>query len=295
MARPGFYNDNEYRAYPFVYNDAAVGLPTAAVVDAGFIMGLDCNFDSAQHRIWLHAARVADETVELEFKTDAHETALIFSFPAAVEEWTTVYAETAPADEECAEEPVWSGFIVVGLLTDVTAATFSETAYVIEPGRVQNLAKSYVRSINVGNYSRIAVPPCGGTGTTTLDERSIVANATCLTGHIRFEEGYNCRITQVDRTNTILFAPERGAGKKEDQELCENGGEVPITTNEQKPIGSLFYSGGPACKDLIFTINGVGGKNVNFIGGKNVIIGTGVEPNAIKVTLNDNIQGGCNE
>jgi hypothetical protein len=298
MARPGFYNDNEYRAYPFVQNDTAVGLPAATIVDAGFIMGLDCDFETETNTVWLHSVTRGGGVVSFTFKTDAHPALLTFAVPETAEEWSTVYAESAAESKNCAEEPVWSGFIVVGLLADVSAANFAATDFVVEPGRLQNLAKSYLRSISVGNYSRVTVPPCSDENADEiidLDSRTIITNATCLKNHIRFEEGYNCRITQIDRTSTIDFAAERGAGKKEDSELCENSGEVPLTENESKPDGSQFYSGGPACKDLLFTVNGVGGRNVNFIGGKNIAISTGDDGTSVKITLNQNIQGGCNE
>jgi hypothetical protein len=298
MPRPGFYNDNEYRAYPFVQNDDAAGLPTAAIVDAGFIMGLDCGFDAATHKIWLQSVTKTAELLTFVFKTDAHSYPLIFEVPTGTEEWSSATAESAVADVTCAEEPVWSGFLVIGLFADVTTAEFTAADYVIEPGRIQNLAKSYVRSINVANYSRVTVPPCSEiteNEIVNLQNRQIIPNATCLKDHVRFEEGYNCRITQIDRSNTLSFTAERGAGKKEDVELCENGGEVPLTPNEIKPENSIFFSGGPACRDLLFTINGVGGRNVNFIGGKNITIGNGDSANTVKVTLNANIQGGCNE
>lgn len=299
MPRPGFFNDNEHRAYPFIQNDDAGGLPAAAVVDAGFIMGLDCGFDAATHTVWLQSVEKTDGVVAFVFRTDAHPYPLVFEVPETTEEWSTIYAESSVAAVPCAEEPVWSGFLSVGVLQDIANVTvFTQNDYVVEPARIQNLAKAYVRSINVGNYSRVVVPPCSNENAGAvidLDARTVIPNATCLKNHIRFEEGYNCRITQIDRSNTIDFTAERGAGKKEDSELCENGSEVPLVAGENKPADSVFFSGGPACRDLIFTINGVGGRNVNFIGGKNIAIASGDSAHTVKVTLNDNIQGGCNE
>lgn len=299
MPRPGFYNDNEHRDYPFVQNESATGLPDAVVVDVGLIMGLDCEFNENSHKVWLYSVEKANSDITFVLKTDAHPNPLIFVVPAAAEEWTTIYAESAVSTAPCAEEPVWSGFLVVGLLNDIAGQTiFPDHMYMVEPARIQNLARSYLRSISVGNYSRVTVPPCADDAPNDiidLDAREIVPNATCLKNHIRFEEGYNCRITQIDRVNTIDFSAERGAGKKEDSELCSNGGEVPLFAGETKPDNSSFFSGGPACRDVIFTINGVGGNNVNFIGGKNIAIGAADDAHTLKVTLNDNIQGGCNE
>jgi len=302
MPRPGFYNDNAYRAYPFIEYSGET-LPYGLIVDAGFIAGLDCGFDSETHTIWIDTVVVTAAAVEITFRTDANDAPLVFSFLRAVDEWTTIYSESeSAADNECADEPIWSGFIVVGevdkIVTTLAATTTFGQNFVIEPGRIQNLAKSYVRSINVGNYARLVVPPCDDAAESEvidLENREIVINATCLKNKIRLKEGYNCRITQSDFVSTIFVTAARGAGQSFDEELCENHGEIPLDQNESKPAGSLFYSGGPACKDLIFTINGVSGKNVNIVGGSNIAVGVGAAPNSIKISLNSNLQGGCNE
>jgi hypothetical protein len=306
MARPGFYNDNEYRVYPFVYRDNLVTLPDATIVDSGFIMGLDCFFDDAAHTVWLAEAALADDTLTLVFRTNANNAPLEFVVPVDTPEWSTVFSESAVADHPCAEEPIWSGFIVVGRLAEILTLietaprTFAANEYQIEPARLQNLNKAYVRSLSVGNYSRLVVPDCVSEDelqTIRLADRSIVKNATCLKGPLLLKEGYNCRITQTDRDRTLSVTAARGAGAQEDAALCETGGEVPLFTGEQPPEGSKFLSGGPACNELIFTLNGVGGSNVNIVGGQNVIIGGPDEsgpPNTIKIELNSNIQGGCN-
>lgn len=302
MARPGFYNDNAYRAYPFIEYDNET-LPYGLIVDAGFIAGLDCEFNNEIHTIWIDTVVVTSATVEITFRTNANPAPLIFLCPRATEEWATIYSESAIAESnECAEEPIWSGFIVVGeinkIVDELAPTTTFGANFPIEPGRVQNLAKSYLRSINVGNYARLVVPPCDDDAVSEvidLENREIIPNATCLKGRIRLEEGYNCRITQSDFVSTIFVTAELGAGRPFDEEICDNHGEIPLTLDELKPDGSLFYSGGPSCKDLIFTINGVGGRNVNIVGGANVIVNVGTTPNSIKVSLNANLQGGCDE
>lgn len=307
MARPGFYNDNEYRVYPFVYKNNLVTLPDTAIADAGFIMGLDCFFDDATDTVWLSSAAISGDNVSLVFRTNAVNTPLVFTFPATTEEWTTVFAETGPAATDCAEEPIWSGFIVVGRLNELLALltvapkTFLPNEYQVEPARLQNLNKAYVRSISVGNYSRLMVPDCVDDPDVTvirLTDRTIIKNATCLKGPLLLKEGYNCRITQTDRDSTLSVAADREKSiGTVDTELCENNGEIPLLPNEQPPAGSKFLSGGPACNELIFTLNGVGGSNVNIIGGKNIIIGGPGDDdptNTIKIALNNNLQGSCN-
>lgn len=300
MSRPGFYNDNEYRVYPFVYKSNLTALPDEIVVDAGFIMGLDCDFDDAVHTVWLDSITVDEDVITAVFKTDATTAPLAFVFPATVERWSTVYAESAVAPHECAEEPIWSGFIVLGRVATSETLSFTANNYQIEPARIQNLNKAYVRSISVGNYSRVTVPPCNSEQENVpidLAARTIIPNRTCMKGPIAFKEGYNCLITQTDRDNSITVGAAKGAGQKEDAALCEAGGEVPLFEGEQPPAGSKFLSGGPACNELIFTLNGVGGSNVNIVGGQNIIVRGGNEgdpDNVVQVSLNSNIQGNCN-
>ena len=318
MSKPSFYNDNEYRAYPFVVpTDPAVVLPDAAIVDAGFIVGLDAEYDDVAHKIYLRQVTTSNGQIRLFFSTTAPRCNVDLQFSRdysrnavdelvfAQPEWTTEHVESAaPSGVPCAQEPLWSGFIVTGKLDALVeqaetaggVITFSPAdSYTIEPARVQNLNKAFLRSVSVGNYARVVSPPCTEDGSaTSLPDRNIILNAQCLRGAIKFKEGYNTKITQTQRSNTLTFTAVKGTGAPEDEELCANNGEVPLYAGEAPPDNSLFLSGGPACKDLMFTINGLGGRNVNIIGGKNIQIGYSENDSAITVKLADNAQGRCN-
>lgn len=326
MARPGFYNDNAYRSYPFIdrpglFEALAVALPDDAVVDASFIAGLDAEYDDAAHSVYLKQVQNIDGTLRFVFACTAPACAnkdIVFNRDISSgdldREWLTEYAESAEKNTACADEPVWSGFIVTGKLNNVLAAvnaaggtlTFAANTYVIEPARIQNLNKSYLRSISVGNYARTTVPPCDATTPNTA-AKEIIWNEECLKGALSFKEGYNASILQISRANTLVFSVTKGGGAKQDNELCENYGEIPFFAGEvaNKPfiyngtetkpaLRSKFLSGGWSCKDLIFTINGVGGSNVNIIGGKNIQIGYDENESAITIALSENAQGRCN-
>lgn len=115
-------------------------------------------------------------------------------------------------------------------------------------------------------------------------------------------------ITQIDRDGALSVTASRSAGAYIDATLCEAGGEIPLFDGEQPPVikeatdtepevRSAFLSGGPSCKELIFTLNGLGGSNVNIVGGRNIIVAGPRDndpANTIRVELNSNIQGGCN-
>lgn len=335
MPRPGFYNDNEYRAYPFINKYVTIVsayaelpptgnketvyltrdtdkkyywsgqayievvaetpvLPENAIVDAGFIMGLDAHFDPTQHSIWLSSINKIGAVFEFVFSTDATPTTVSFFRDEDAGEWLTEYAESVSApDNPCATEPVWSGFLVTSVLSalsDAAETTFTPNAHQIEPGLIQNLDKAYLRSISVGNYERIKVPACDVIGEN--DTREIVLNARCLKGDIRLKEGYNCLITQTDRSKELAITAAVGAGVDvRDAELCQHGSEIPLYADEPLADNSKFYSGGPACNELISTINGLSGPNVNIIGGSgvNILLDNG----ALVVQKKPNAQNTC--
>lgn len=365
MSKPGFYNDNEYRAYPFL-DEIDVPkpgpnenpLPQDAIVDAGFVFSLSANYNDETNYVFLRRVTAVNGVMRFHFATTAfcnvldaflNETAcsaydLVFTRnyeyderdePQVLEnEWAVEYADS-DAVAGCVNEPLWSGFLVTGkldsLLAQVLAAngaiTFGtpylnptdeglyETIFFhrIEPARIQNLRKGYLRSISVGNYERTVVPTCSDEIAPAPENPcadfvppNVVPNATCLQGPIKFKEGYTTRITQTGRVNTLIFTAEKGSGAPSDDDLCNNSGEVPFYPEETalKPLihngselvpqkRSKFLSGGWACNDLIFTLNGIGGSNVNIVGGKNIGIGYDDVNNKITVTLSKNAQGRC--
>jgi hypothetical protein len=300
MPRPGFYNDNEYRAYPFIYRAGAeTNLPTSTILDAGFIMGLDAHYDAAVHTVWLAAAHKTNTRVEFVFHTNATNTIVTFTRHEN-DEWALEHSDSSPVDNNpCADEPVWSGFIATGPLEDLFARFaaagrdslyFSPNEYQIEPTRIQNLNKAYLRSISVGNYDRMRVSPCDVVNVNV--DRPVILNTRCMKNDIKFKEGYNCLITQTDRANELTITAATGAGAgNTSEELCVGGGEIPFYVDEPRANDSQFYSGGPACNELISTINGVGGPTVTIIGGAGVNIL--IDGDTITVQKKPNAQVNC--
>jgi hypothetical protein len=305
MPRPGFYNDNEYRAYPFVYGAERERtlplLPDSLIVDVGIIMGLDADFDFATNSVWLSSIRRNGATLTFEFATDAAGgvgAPLRFTRSTTADTWQTEFAASVTADltdAPCADEPIWEGFLTTGQLASYAAGlgttatvTFAKNQHRLEPGRIQNLAKSYLRSISVGNFARTNIPACGTVNTTS---RPVVLHTHCMRGDIRFKEGYHCAITQTDRAKEISISAGLTSGMAADSALCEAGSEIPLFDGESAPVGSKFYGGGPACNELITTINGIGGRTLSIVGGSGVQVGT--EPNKITVALDTNSQNNC--
>lgn len=303
MPRPGFYNDNEYRAYPFIFKPGATTLPTAAVVDCGIIMGLDSEFNERQHSVWLAAVRRNGTVFEFEFNTDApgaQNRPLIFQRDVNADEWLTEDAESAPYVKDvnsCAVEPAWSGFLVTGPLETLrnalptTGAINLAKDYILEPARIQSLVRTYLRSISVGNLSRpMANLQCDDAQV----ERKVIVNKRCITGDIRFQEGYNAQIRQSRNANELAISAGRNLGARYDAEICKTYGEIPLYDGEQPPTGSKFLSGGPACNELVGSINGVSGPDVNIVSGTGIEINADPETNTIFIELSArNIAGNC--
>lgn len=307
MPRTGFLNDNEYRAYPFVHKTSYAGadLPLATIVDAGIIMGIDSEFDHEAHEIWLASIARVDSTFRFTFATDAPAAVnkpLVFVCGINADEWSTIAAESAPVDGVCERSPVWEGFLVVGDLAALRAAianntttTFPAKARLLEPGRTQSLVKSYVHAINIGNYSRImALPPEDCQNDVPDTERDVITNAFCVQGNIRIKEGYNCRIKQTDRNNEISFTADVNAGDTDNTELCDHGGEIPLYSSEPFDVTTGFYSGGPACNEVISTLNGIGSANVNIIAGTGIKITTNPATHTVTIApATNNLIGNC--
>lgn len=304
MPRPGFYNDNEYRAYPFIFKPNINLLPDSAIVDCGIIMGLDSEFDGEQHNVWLKTVRRVGGVFEFEFDTDApgaSDKPLIFRRDVNADEWLTEDAESDPYVKDansCAVEPAWSGFLVTGPLTDLCAALPNDGTialadnYVLEPARIQSLVRTYLRAISLGNLSRpMAASSCDEP---TNNTRYVVINKRCVTGDIRFREGYNAQVRLRRGANEIAISAGKNLGMKYDNDICATYGEVPFYDNEQPPEGSKFFSGGPACDELVASINGVFGPDVSIVGGTGIEITTDAETNSVIVNLSPkNIAGNC--
>lgn len=317
MPRAGFYNDNEYRAYPFVMKKeygSAQELPAATIVDCGFIMGLDSEYAADNNTVYLYSVTRTATEFEFVFKTDATGAAhlpITFKYPINAEEWDTNFDESAAniTNNFCANEPAWSGFIVVGRLDELkellpTAGTIQFYAtisaattpdYVVEPARVQSLVRAYLRAISAANYERPRVPSCAELNSSSStnaepQERQIIINATCISGNVKLKPGYNCAIRQVDNTSTLTvsaFKRDRGV-EESSAEICQYGSELPLFPGQQPPAESPFLSGGPACDDLITSINGVGGNNVIIAADAGIQIVPFGE-NSIKIDVTPNI------
>ena len=330
MARAGFYNENEYRDYPFVDQtrplslvttdpvvsssslssvaSSATGpwpdLPEEAIVDCGLIMGLDAEFNDDYHWVYLYRIARADPYFIYELRTNApgaEDLSLVFTRNHQTDtemtrEWAEAYAtdelsssvavssssslsnssepypfcRTQPDPEagDCAPgdcaTPVWEGFLVTGrfaalldLLADGEEVIYDHRLWVVEPARVQNLSKAYARSINLANTDRThttVAADCSGSSEALSGE--VFVQALCLQGDLVFREGYNCSIRQDDTNNSLVVSGviDSGSGRP-----C---GDVPGYPGEAPPPDSPYLSGGPACSEVIQSVNGKSARDL---------------------------------
>ncbi len=297
MAHPGFYNDNQFRDYPFITRAEPMAsfepssdsssdiaprpaVPHGALVDFGAIMEIDSEYsEEDDHHIYLYSLLYeSDGTITFDFRTTAPEGAnhriLATREPGDAEFAITWYDSEAvsadPFDQlNCTNSVKWSAFVVVGGTDYMDDFPVDETIYYpkdrwkIEPARVQSLKDSYLRACNLGNFARThATLPaeCSGSeGAPGLAELYIAA--TCMQGNIQWMEGYNCSIRQDNRENAIVIGAGIGSGEGEP---CE---EVSLFAGEAPPTSSPYLSGGPGCSDIVKTVNGIGGRNVVLTAG----------------------------
>lgn len=286
MANPGFLNDNQFRDYPFLtrldplsqadYPSEPLplqALPPSAIVDAGAIMYAGSQF-AAEHRVYLCAISRDGDNLYYDLRSDApgaENTRCLFQRQVTAAECLTEWVEASFLDGSATDSaacdgiPNWEAFLSTGrcdelaaLLSDGEAVTFPFGLWTLEPSRVQNLAGTYVQTLNLANFPRhTASPPIDClTGSESAAPTDPYTNAICMTGNIAFREGFNANIRQERGTSTIWLGAARGAGAGEP---CE---EVPLFESEPTPADSRFLTGGPGCDEILTAINGVGGRDL---------------------------------
>lgn len=317
--RPGFYNDNINRDYPFIHLTTGT-LPDSAVADFGCIMGAGSGFIEGEHTVKLYRIRRLDTVVEYEFTCDAPgltDYVLRFTADTSDELYTTIHAVAVlaadtsaidcaldcavscalPDETTCSGDHVWSGFLVIGKITELIAVLthttsvcgettldlYSKTFNIgVEPSVIVNISGSYVRSLSVANAerTRATAPEFCREYCWPFPLKDHYVNCECVTGPIRFVEGYNTCIVQNDLENSITINACLGGGKGEP---CT---EVPIFADEEPPTGRTTLNGALKCSEIIKTINGVGQRFFELLGGSGVTVTSVPEANKIIVDVN---------
>ena len=310
--KPGFYNENEGRAYPFTDGASRGILPDEALVDFWSVLGLDT---SNEPIVLLSVAR-AGSALTFTFAGPGRpigETAPQLRFTALVTdpEFTTysavatdpslgnaVYAPT------CSDPLVWDGTMTIGRLAALAAAVPDATtqtipATVVVASRVQDLNQTYVRSLSVANQLRLhATAPAGcappeNVNPSGYSDGDYIYRQTCVIAQtsstpLLFADGYNCTTAFDVHANAITFSAAPGAG------LGAPCSEVPVYPGEAAPAGSLYLSGGPACNELITSLNGLAAARVRISPGTGITVAADeVVANQLNITLDQTGLAAC--
>jgi hypothetical protein len=295
MANPGFYNDNQYRDYPFVSritplsgegwdessSQAFTELPQGLVVDFGAIVRPAAEFDSAVDYIHLRSIARAGDSLLLTFTLSSMSSTYAITFTVdtpSTQEFVITWADSiaileTPSDIfTCDDTPVWSAYLVTSdtaavldMLDDGDTVFFEAGLWQILPARIQNLIGTQLQSIAIANISRTLATQAEDCAedededTAEFPVAHLVAG--CITGGVTFHEGYNCGIRYDSRANAIVISASPGIGAGQP---C---GEVIGYPAEAKPSGSQYYSGGPACTEVLRSVNGASAADLRIQAG----------------------------
>ena len=310
MASPGFYNVNRNRSYPFRTGTVdqpiagpltLLNLPDDAVVDAGFMMGVQSGFDPLIHSIRLRSITRIGNTFIFEFVCDAPAlsgASLYFTRQVDDPLYVTEFSEEGtPVSqssfsgsdiEPICRQPLWSGFMVSGTMESLDLVLpgngvllGSTAAALLEPALVQNLANAFVEAVNLANDDRTrATAPTGCPPIVFPFETGVThVRARCLLGQVPFKAGFNATVRQRSTDNSITFGAAVGAGEGQP---C---GDVPLFPGEVPPPGSQLLEGGPLCGETLRSINGIGGPIFNFFSGVGVTFTPIPEKNRLVITV----------
>lgn len=304
-----FLNDNANRHYPFVdegplemvySGGGTVELPQDAIVEFIAIAGLDAGFLEDEHRIYLQEIRRSGDRFYYTFRSDAPGLIgldLVFCRELLDPEFGTdvsrMQVTDAPASlsgslsPSCDNDYLLEAWLTTGQLGSLAAILATgeslrrvDGAVWVEPAQIQSLYGGFLRAVNLANKDRTKVQPAEGCGSLP-GPLGYIPETTCIAGDIRWKPGYNCAIRQSTVNNSITILGNIGGGAGEP---CE---EIQLFEDEESPDGGQLLTGGPACNELVKTINGIPGPVVRFLDGTGVRVQASDEdPHTIVVDIN---------
>lgn len=307
MAQPGFFNQNENRAYPFVLDTVnrpdngpmtLLNLPNDIVVDCGFIMGAQSGFSTDLNSVHLRIIRRLGDRFYFHFESDAaelYQVPLIFTRHIDDEDYLTEHTDStssgdldypltvsdsdsdsrAPGLDTCGE-PLWSGFLVTGsiqslirlLPVDGSIGTRDSGVAVVEPALIQNLSNSFPTSFNVANDDRTRA-------TAPLDCDDIEWPYEIGVIHIyesclKGELWLKAGYNAIVQQNNTDNSITLGAGVGFGAGQPCN--ELQLFAGEVPPNGSNLLSGGPQCNEVLRSINGLSDRLFSLLASQGVTI-----------------------
>lgn len=292
MANPGFFNANQYRDYPFAprvspVNEegwsssasmSATELPQACIVDFGAILRPSAAFTGTDV-VYLRSVSRTGTVLNITFAVSNLPRAYSITFTIDTATAREFYTQWQDSDSiavsgvlsECDNSPAWSAYLVTGdlsawleQLNDGETLFFVTGLWQIMQARLQNLAGTQVQSVTIANVPRLTVSQSAGctSGSEAAAELQVAKLVyNCMVGDIKLHEGFNCGMRYDLRDNAVVISASPGAGAGA---VCE---DFPVYPEEEKPAGSPYYSGGPACSDIVRYINGASAADLKITAG----------------------------
>jgi len=277
LPRTSFHDDNRHRRYPFVSTpeiEAAAAddqIPDSLLLDVGFTMAAYSGFDPEVHEVWLEEIYASGGALVLVFQTDCNAVAsdnpLVFQLQPDTSESQVAFTESSGVTMECSSaQLIWYGFVAVGSVSKTLtwlgthSGELNRLQHTVEPSLVQNIDKTYVRSASLANRQRTRVTDIPGV------TRPYIVNSKGIQGPLRFKEGKNVTISYDLNRNGLTISAAVGSGEGK---VCE---ELPQFDGEVSPDGGELLSGGPACRQVVKTLNGISGSRITLQGGSGILI-----------------------
>jgi hypothetical protein len=320
MANPGFFNANQYRDYPFASRISplieegwsssasmvATELPQECIVDFGAILRPSARFVTVTDFVYLHSVSRAGTVLTITFAASNLPRAYAITFTvdtATVNEFHTQWQDSAAMATssilaECDDAPAWSAYLVTGDMTawldqlgDGETLFFVTGLWQIMQGRLQNLAGTQVQSVTIANVPRTVVTAttgCESESVPVADPQVVRLVYNCMVGDIKLHEGFNCGMRYDLRDNAIVISASPGAGAGV---VCE---DFPSYPEEERPAGSPYYSGGPACSSIVRYINGASAADLKITAGAGFTVTADTDnPNTLRISRSLNASVIC--
>jgi hypothetical protein len=306
-----FYSTNTLREYPFVETSTIsddFNFPDKCIVDFQCQMFGDHRYNLATDSVYLYSAVVTDGVACLTFLTTSEgleNWAIKFYRSETDDEYTTDFEQAVfIGGGDPPELPIrFEGYLTTGDIAALFA--FCEThenlftneiagKLVVLPSNVRvfggesKATGPFVHSFRLANSNRSRWnPPTGCGDIVPWASGKTLYPGVFFDGNIKFTEGFNCLIREDEAGRSIIFGAGIGLG------MGQPDVDIKLFPDEQLGDGSIFYSGGPACSEIIQSINGVSSEIIQLAESPGVRITSSVQDHTVYVDFDISAVGLC--
>jgi hypothetical protein len=278
MPETDWLNINDFREYPLEQGaDLSLTsgglLPQRGLVDAGFVMGVESEFDITDplHDVYLDRVVRGVTSLTFVFKSDAPGFAgYEFQFPVALDEeiGATFHVDAVLVATGEPDFCKGTAFLVVGALDDMAELTVDTHTLIAapkaEPALTQSLVGALAKTINAANALRPCPPNCcdptpsssssSSSSQAPVPDDLAVPDVEAAVGDVQLKPGYNATVKVIETFNAIEIGAGVGSGAGEP---CD---DIRVTEN-----GLLVDENCQGCRGFIYSINGQGRDQTHLL------------------------------